>query len=96
MVLDDFRPLLGRAWVETDEKEADFETVISSLLTGQYSAPLRVAAFNLTEGWAKDVSKDVAKELWERAKLEQQDLSQQIREVAELNIGEDVTYHLQS
>ena len=41
LMLDDFG-LLGRAYVETDEKKADQETVIDALMTGQFSAPVRV------------------------------------------------------
>ena len=38
LVLDDFGTL-GRSWRETDEAETDRETVITSLMDGQYSAP---------------------------------------------------------
>ena len=95
VVLEDFGRL-GRAWVETDEKKADLETTLNNLSTGQYEAPVKVAAFNLAEGWAKDVSKDVAKELLERARLEQRDLSLTLRDFVEAHTGENVTYYLQS
>ena len=50
---------LGRAFVETDIAEADRETVIRNFLSGQYSSPLRVVAFNTAEGWSGDVASEV-------------------------------------
>ena len=52
IVLNDFGPL-GRACVETDEAEADEDTIIENILSGQYSHPLRIVAFNTVEGWAR-------------------------------------------
>ena len=49
LVLDDF----GRgfcAWRETNVEDTDLEAVINDLLEGQYSNPVRVIAFNLSEG----------------------------------------------
>ena len=39
---------LGRAYVETDEAEADQATIVDNILSGQYSSPLRVIAVNTT------------------------------------------------
>ena len=49
---------LGRAYVETDEANADEATIVENILGGQYSCPLRVVAFNIAEGWAEDVTED--------------------------------------
>jgi hypothetical protein len=65
MVLNDYRT--GLAYVETAADEADRETVIRNLLSGQYSNALRVIAFNTAEGWSQDVSEDIVSELLERA-----------------------------
>ena len=62
LVLDDFGQH-GSAWRETDEEAVELETLITGLLQGQYSNPVRVAGFNTGEGWSKDVSEDVAGEL---------------------------------
>jgi hypothetical protein len=62
LVLDDFGAL-GRSWRETDEAEIDRETVIVSLLDGQYANPVRVIAFRPAEGWSRAVSEDIADEL---------------------------------
>jgi len=91
LVLDDFGYVLGRAWVETDEKESDLETIIDNLLTNQYTAPVRVAAFNLSEGWARDVSREVAQELLDRARLERRELADAVRDFVEIHTGEDAT-----
>jgi len=66
LVVNDFGKL-GKAYVETDTAEADRETVIRNLLSGQYSNALRVVAFNTAEGWSRDVSEDIANEVLERA-----------------------------
>jgi len=43
IVLDDFGKD-DRVYLETDEADVTFETVIEDLLTGQYNSPLRVVA----------------------------------------------------
>src|SRR6185436_8923437 len=65
LVADDFGRL-GRAWREADNEATDLETVLQDLLTGQYSHPIRVVAFNTAERWSEDVSEDVAHELRRR------------------------------
>jgi hypothetical protein len=68
LVLDDFGKQ-GRAWRESDAA-TDLETVITDLLEGQYRNPVRVIGFNTAEGWARDVSEDVAHELRHRCDLQ--------------------------
>jgi hypothetical protein len=73
LVADDFgKP--GRAWVEADYTTTDLETVIQDLLSGQYSNPIRVVAFNTAERWSEDVSADVAQELRRRCDLQMRDI----------------------
>jgi len=55
LVADDFGKH-GRAWVESDYETTDLETVIQDLLSGQYTNPIRVIAFNTAERWSEDVS----------------------------------------
>ena len=52
LVLDDFGPM-GYAWRETNVEDTDLEAVIQDLLEGQYSNPVRVIGFNLSEGWVR-------------------------------------------
>src|SRR5215211_4928180 len=61
LVLDDFGEF-GRAYRETQEAQADRQTVLADLLSGQYERPLRIVAFNTAEGWAHDVSAEIARE----------------------------------
>jgi hypothetical protein len=65
IVLDDFGSL-GRAWRETDEAGAHRATLVRKLLDGQYENPVRIVAFNTTEGWSRDVTVDIADELRRR------------------------------
>jgi hypothetical protein len=64
IVLNDFGKL-GSAYVETDEAQADESTVISDVIAGHYSNPLRVVAFNTHEGWSRDVTEDIAHKILE-------------------------------
>jgi hypothetical protein len=66
LVVNDFGQF-GKAYVETDIAEADRNTIIRNFISGQYSNALRVVAFNTAEGWSRDVSKDIANEVLERA-----------------------------
>jgi hypothetical protein len=75
IVLDDFGDL-GRAYRETDEADADAQTVIENLLRGEYSRPIRVVAFNTDEGYARDVSREIALAVIERARKENHELSE--------------------
>lgn len=49
LVLDDFGKI-GRAYREADEEASDVETVIKGMLSGQYTKPMRVVAFNTAKG----------------------------------------------
>jgi hypothetical protein len=69
IVLNDFGPL-GRAYCETDETDSDEETVVENILSGQYSHPLGVVAFNGAEGWARDVTEDIARAVLDRVRSE--------------------------
>ncbi len=61
LVLDEFPS--GRVYRETNEAEADRETAIQDIVSGQYNKPVRVIAFNTAEGWARDVTEDIAREI---------------------------------
>jgi hypothetical protein len=66
---------LGRAYVEADETDADEATIVENLLSGQYSHPVRVIAFNTVEGWARDVTEDVAQAVLNKAYSEHRSIS---------------------
>jgi hypothetical protein len=63
--------------------------VIDDLLTGQFNNPLRVIAFNIAEGWARDVSEDIAWELTCRVTADEKALTAPTRAFVEFHIGED-------
>jgi hypothetical protein len=81
IVLNDFGQL-GRSYLETDEAEADEKTVVSNIISGQYSNPIRVVAFNTVEGWSRDVTEDIA-----RAVLEQEESYSEISDPAKEFVG---------
>jgi len=64
IVLEDFGPF-GRAWRETDAERADRDSVIRDLVAGECQ-PVRIVAFNVAEGWCRDVTTDIADELRRR------------------------------
>jgi len=48
---------------EADVEHTDLETVITDLLEGLHNNPVRIIGFNAAEGWSREVSDDVAREL---------------------------------
>ena len=64
--LEDFGDL-GRAFRETDIAEADHDTIVRNMISGEYEDPLRVVAFNTVEGWSRDVSEEIAYDVLDRA-----------------------------
>lgn len=53
----------GGACRETEVERPELDAVMAELLAGQYSAPVRVIAFNTLEHWRRDISKEVAEEI---------------------------------
>ena len=51
LVVNDYGKL-GIAFAETDVAEADLETTINDLMSGQHKTPVRVVAFNTAERWS--------------------------------------------
>ena len=88
LVADDFGKI-GRAWRETDYETTDLETVIQDLITGQYSNPIRIVAFNTAERWSEDISEDVAHELRRRCDLQMRDLPSALSDFVERHEGRD-------
>jgi hypothetical protein len=48
---------------ETEEERPDLDALTAELLAGQFSAPVRIIAFNTLEHWSKDISGEVAEEI---------------------------------
>ena len=89
LVLDDFGPL-GKVYRETDEG-ADADEVIQDMLAGQFNKPVRVVAFNTTEGWARDVSENIAWEVLKRVAFEGRTLADSTRSFCIFHVGENET-----
>ena len=92
IVLNDFGPL-GRAYVETDEAEADEATIVQNILSGQYSCPVGVVAFNAAEGWARDVTEDIAWAVLNLARREDRSIGQSAQEFLESAFAGPRTLH---
>jgi len=88
IVLDDFSRA-GRAYRETDEEDTTFGSVVDDLLTGQFNNPVRVVAFNTSEGWSRDVSADVAREVVRRVARRARPLAASSRQFVETYVDED-------
>jgi hypothetical protein len=56
----------GRVWPEADSNATNLETMLADMLAGQHSNPIRVIAFNVSEGWSRGASADIARELHRR------------------------------
>ena len=89
LVLDDFGQL-GRAYVETSEDDADKEPVVRHLIEGQYNNLQRVVAFNTAEGWARDVSEDIAREVRNRTEARGEGLPLGARDFLERHLGSNL------
>ena len=57
---------LGVSVARDQCRGTDLETVVRDLMDGQYCNTVRVVGFNTAEGWSRDVSEDVARELRQR------------------------------
>jgi hypothetical protein len=82
LVLDDFGRM-GCAWRETNVADTDLEAVIDDLLEGQYSNPIRVIDLNVSEGWVRDVSEEIAQKLRQRCANESRELPYSLHELVE-------------
>jgi hypothetical protein len=82
VVLDDFGPI-GRAYREVDEEKTDRETVIRNLMSGEYNNPVRIVAFNTAEGWSRDVTAEIAREIRDRG----EELSSGLRDFIESELS---------
>ncbi|SRR5258707_250199 len=80
LVLDDFGGAFGQAWPETAVEDTNLETLIEDLLDGHYSNPVRIVAFNTSEGWSRDISEEVAQILSQRCAEQRRDLAFSVRE----------------
>ncbi len=64
IVLEDLGEL-GHVYTERNEEGADLETTINDVISGEVQ-PVRIVAFNVEEGWSRDVTEDIAREILRR------------------------------
>lgn len=88
LVLCDFGRL-GVAYAETPPVCTEREAV-DGILTGQYEKPIEVVAFDISEGWSRDVSEDVAGDVVKRARSEKLKLGEGARRFVEKHLDEEV------
>jgi hypothetical protein len=62
-----------------------------SHVVGSVQQPVRVVAFNTAEGWARDVSEDIAWEVLKRTAAEGRRLPESTRQFTQFHIGEKET-----
>jgi hypothetical protein len=86
LVEDDFGEI-GRCYRETDVNEADLETTITALISGQYNDPIRVVAFNASDRWSDDVSADIAREIERRFDLLYEDVPSHLQKFIDRHLG---------
>jgi hypothetical protein len=54
----------------TGTGQSDNSAVVSKIMDGEYSNPARVVAFNIAEGWSRDVTEAIAQAVAERGRSE--------------------------
>ena len=72
LVKDDYGKL-DRCWRETGEDRTGCTAVVEDLLRGDFNDPVRVLAFNLPEGWSRDVSREIAAQVHHLADLKRRE-----------------------
>jgi hypothetical protein len=68
---------------------SDFETTITDLMSGQFSEPVRVVAFDTLEHWAQDVSRDIALEIQSRCDIDGHDVPDALLDFVDSFTGPD-------
>jgi hypothetical protein len=91
VVLDDFGNI-GRSYREVDEAKADKSTLIRDLISGQYNNPVRIVCFNTSQGWSRDVSEDISREIKNWSEKNGEELSPGLRDFIEFHISLGARY----
>ncbi len=89
LVVDDFGRL-GRAWREIDEECTRETDIVHMILTNEFKRPVRVTAFDVEEGWARDVTEDIARAVMAEAQRSGSLLHGPALDFVELSTGETI------
>jgi hypothetical protein len=73
----------GAARQEIDVERTNLESTIYDLMSGRFTDPVRVIAYNTLEHWARDVSAEVAFEIQSRCDMDGNDLPEHIKDFVE-------------
>lgn len=79
----------GTAYAETDPVTTERE-VVDGIITGEFDKPIEVLAFDVSEGWIRDVSEDVAGLVVERARSEHKTLGAGAQKFVEKHLDEEL------
>jgi hypothetical protein len=74
---------LGTIYWEAKVEKADLETITLDFISGQFSNPIRIVAFNTVEHWSEDVSEYVAFEIQTRCDIQGNRIPDHIRDFVE-------------
>ncbi len=77
----------GAVYCEVEIERNDIETVVTDLLAGQFSDPVRVTAYNTLEHWSQDISKDIAAEIQSRCDIEGAAVPEHVEDFVHDNTG---------
>ena len=71
------------------QAEADEATIVENILSGQYSHTVQVVAFNTAEGWARDVTEDIARVVLSKVQSEHRSIGIAAQEFLVRALGVD-------
>ena len=80
LVIDNVAERRGRVCRKTEVEPGDLETVISDLIAGQFTDPVRIVAFERLGRWSKDVSSELAEEIQTRCDIDAVPVPEHIRD----------------
>jgi len=88
LIMCDFGKM-GLAYVETPSVMTEHD-VVQGILRGEYDKPVEVVAFSSDEGWARNVSEDIAGLIVERARAAQHPLTAGAQAFVEKHLDEEL------
>jgi hypothetical protein len=86
LVVDHFGRF-GRVWHEADLEATGFGTVVTDLIEGQYKNPIGIFSFHSIEGWSRDISAEVARELRRHCDLLLRDVPEYLQDFVDRHVG---------
>src|SRR3974390_2393778 len=75
---------------EADEVEANRADVIRQIIEGEFNRAVRVLAFNISEGWARAATEDIATSIMHQARRKAGRVSPPAQEFVERVLKQDV------